>query len=527
MNEFIRRSRLAPNFICALRSGQRAQRGSVVLDAVIALALFSSFAAATVPLLFGERSLLADGQNRRRAIEAAHGALESVRTAARDDFGGIVSRSWEADGFIITSHVESVDARTKRVRITASWPLGTTPSPRRQASFATLVTNTVIEETCDSLPRGDWRAPRSVSFALAGLIGDPNGIYPITGLDAYDQRLYVTTSDPARAQPTIFVLDISGSAPRVLGMVDNDARSNAGPAAIALVPRGHETFAFLASASGFSRGQLQVIDVTSPRATGWQPRIVTLKLPATAASTAGLGNAIAYRRGLLALGLTAASGGTESNFLDASEPFAPRWLGGWPLTGHAANAIVMRGRYAFVAHPTASSDPFPEQLTVLDISDPTEPARVSGFQYPGGIGGNGKSVAVAGELSTLGRTASRISGAADALPEILAFAAGTPLKPSAAQPLATPESVNALVIRDRLLFALTSSQLQVWELEKAALPPSGALYPPLLPHTPSADIAEFAALPGKGAAMDCENDTIYVGSNDASGKGFITVFTAD
>jgi len=92
-----------------------------------------------------------------------------------------------------------------------------------------------------------------------------------------------------------------------------------------------------------------------------------------------------------------------------------------------------------------------EELTVLDVTNPSQPRRVSGFYALEGLGGNGKSLSVNENRVYLGRTTTKISGPTDALPEFLALdnrnPADVPVTPLGSLNLATAESVNGLVGR--------------------------------------------------------------------------------
>jgi hypothetical protein len=218
--------------------------------------------------------------------------------------------------------------------------------------------------------------------------------------------------------------------------------------------------------------------------------------------------------------LTSTPGGTEFNVIDVHDPLNPDWLGGYSLQGHAVNAINVRNGYAYLAHPAGASGLAREELTVLDVTNPAQPRRVSGFYAPEGLGGNGKSLALNSDRIYLGRTTSKISGPTDTLPEFLALNGRDPLVlptiPLGSLNLTTAESVNGLVVRGTLAFLLTSSQLQSWDLANVAAPQ---------PFTPQAKASEFLALPGKGVSLDCEGDTLYAGGTTDDNRSFLEIFT--
>lgn len=493
-------------------------RGISTLEAAIAFALLSLAFAAALPAMMGGRFLLADASMRAEALEAARRSLEAARAAASVDFRSVDPATSTRDRFTLTLGVEPDGFWIKRVTSEVGWrsPSGL-PSKVR---LSTLLTQPDLEDTCVSVPTGDWKRPHAEVFDLGALVGDASGTYAITDVDAYRGKLYVTGNDGSAAQPDVFVFDVADPAhPALAGTFDDDPAAKTGPAAIAVAPSGGRVYAYLASASSFTRGQLKVIDVTDPKSSAWSPPNVTYKIPAGAVPSAGLGDSIFYRRGYVYLGLTAASAGKEFDVIDARDPLHPVWRGGYSLGSHDLNAVAVRGVYAYLAHPAGASSA-QEQLTVLDISDPSTPRRVSGFWSAGGIGGNGKSVAPVGAKIWLGRTASRISGSSDAIPELFALDGrdpeSVPPAPLGGIALETAESVNGIVARGHLVFLLTNSRLQVWDVSDPAAPRA---------WTPGGTSAEFLSLSGKGAAVDCEGDTLYVGVNDASGRGSLMIVT--
>ena len=64
--------------------------------------------------------------------------------------------------------------------------------------------------TCSSILTGDWQRPSVANFPFNALIGDSSTTtYPITGIDAYNGRLYVTVSNTSVNTKTFFIFDIS------------------------------------------------------------------------------------------------------------------------------------------------------------------------------------------------------------------------------------------------------------------------------------------------------------------------------
>lgn len=502
----------------AASTRDKAVPGFSTLEAAIAFALLALAFAAALPAALDGRSLLSQTALRAEALELARRSLEAAGAEAAVDFRAVGSATSTQGPFSLTLDVEPEGFWIKRAAVDVSWrtPSGRVPRVR----LSTLLTQPDLEDTCISVPTGDWKHPHAESFDFGALVGDASGTYAITGVDAYRGRLYVTTSDGSADQPDVFAFDASDPArPVPLGRFDDDPAAKAGPAALAIAPSGARVYAYLASAGSFARGQLKVVDVTDPQAGAWSPPIVAYKIPTAVVPSAGLGHSLFHRRGYLYLGLTAVSGGEEFDVIDVRDPLHPAWRGGYGLNGHDLNAIAVRGAYAYLAHPIGTTGT-QEQLTILNVADPAAPRRVSGFRSAGGIGGNGKSVAAVGADVWLGRTASRISGATDAIPEVFALDGrdpeNVPSSPLGGLALETAESVNGLVLRGRLAFLLTNSRLEAWDVADPAAP---------RPWTADGASDGFLALDGKGAAIDCEGDTFYVGANAIDGRGMLMIVT--
>jgi hypothetical protein len=225
------------------------------------------------------------------------------------------------------------------------------------------------------------------------------------------------------------------------------------------------------------------------------------------------------------LGLFKTSTGPEFNIVDVRDPVHPSWVGGYKV-GSDVNAMIVRDGLAYLAHPVPVDVSLPqEQLTVINVSVAATPVRKSGFNYNGALS-NGKSIVVVGNPNTsgytlyLGRTASNLSGAADAVPEFFALDATDPAAIPAsylgALPLANSgDSINGSIVRDFLGFLLTNSKLFIGHIDN----PAGISQPwPIATFT-------LPASGGQTPSMDCESNYLYIASNDSADKGQISIIT--
>ena len=197
------------------------------------------------------------------------------------------------------------------------------------------------------------------------------------------------------------------------------------------------------------------------------------------------------------------------------DPKNPAWVGGYTL-GYSANAIVVHGGFAYVAHRTTAAASTPEQVTALDVSDRAHPTRVSGYHAPDNDGA-GNSLALLGDTLYLGRTDSELTHNN----EWYVLDATDPVHLSSNNPN-TPQphgvkftsTVSGIIVRDFLAFILTGT---------VAKPGNLVEYTETDPLAPS--LYASLALPNgsSGAALDCEGNALIVGSNDATNKGYLSV----
>ncbi|HCR52576.1 TPA: hypothetical protein DIV48_02930 [Candidatus Kaiserbacteria bacterium] len=474
------------------------------LEMLIAFGVFTLCLAAIILLAFGDEALIVDAEASGPALSLAQKMLEEERALARQDFrlANSTTTVVEAGPLVYNASVavSQSDFFTKQATSTVTWESAGRPF---SVELATILTDSrsLSDDTCSSIVTGDWTRPALTSVPFLDLIATSTGPYPISDVNAYRGKLYVSVArTPYKTDPTFFIFDIADPAhPVLLGTLDNAPANTGGLAAVRIVEdrAASVVYAFAASASSFASGQLQVFDVTGAA----RPRVlVTYKIPLTHVPSAGLGNALAYRDGYVYLGLTSTSG-DEFDIINVQDPSAPVWVGGYASGGHDVNAIAISGHYAYVASPAA------QEVTVLNIAVPASPQYVAGFNAPVG-GGNGKSLYAIGTSLFLGKTAP------NAGPEYykLNIADPSAIQSANADPLTkeTGSSINGLVTRDFLSFVLTNAAFTVVsatstaQLSSVALPASGSAYEP---------------------SMDCEGNAFYAASNDAGNNGSLSVIT--
>ncbi len=475
-------------------------------EILIALTVFTLSITSVVFVVFGNQSAAVDAELNRSALGVARAWIEEERSLARRDFNLVVPTSTvvraNALEYAVSVAISPLELFAKQATTTVRWEVGGEKKSVILSSFFTDREAFSDSDTCSSLVSGDWARPILTISTLMSLVATTTGPYSISDIDVYRSVLYLAVAKtPYRSDPTLFIFDITDSShPTLLGKLDNATTTTNGLSALRVAedPVRGERYLYAASISSFASGQLQVFDVTDSS----HPRLLTTyKVPSAIVPTAGLGNSLAYKNGYVYLGLTATSG-REFNIIDVQNPTAPLWKGGYALGGHDVNAIVVRDDYAYVATPAT------EEVVALDVKNPFAPTRVGGFNASV-WGGNGKILYAVGTTLYLGKTVP------NAGPEYYALDVSQPAGIQGASARAITReigsSVNGLFVRDYLSFILTNTALLVinatstTQLSLTGLPASGSSYEP---------------------SLDCEGNTLYASSNDVSGNGSLSIFSA-
>ncbi len=297
-----------------------------------------------------------------------------------------------------------------------------------------------------------------------------------------------------------YIIDVTNSAsPTLVTGLGSNPTISSGFNAVTVDGR----YAYVATNS--SAGQLQIIDLSIT-----PPVVVsTLKIGTTGTS---VGSSIFYRNGYVYLGLNhTASGPNEFNVIDVHNPLSPSLSGSLPI-GYIVNSIYVKNNYAYAVHPTDTSATNQEQVTVIDLSNPTSPQRLGGYHAPDNSG-DGKSMFTVGDNFYLGRVLS-----AGTNNEFYILNNPTPKdigtnNPNTPQPKGYElnSSVNSLIVRDYLAFLLTGTASVGPKLQILNISVPGTIPAPVNVTLPNNTVGVLSQ------SMDCEGNNIYVTSLPASG----------
>lgn len=527
-------------------------RGFSTIELMIALAILTLTMGAVVVVSFGTQTFLVSSQIDAEAMNEAQRLLEQEQAEGRKDFNLVNSTATTTDStgfyseavYVRIVNDASLSYLTKEVKAVIAWRnvRGATST----LELTTLISNfdtPVGNSTCESTLTGDWAHPAiesTIDFSSLG--GVPAGTYTISDVDAYRGKLYVTASKTSVAtDPTFFIFDITNTAsPTLLAKIDNEVSGGTVTAGLNAVrvsedPTTGKRYAYTANANPANYatcnpvtktncGEIGVIDVSTPLSSGWSPRMTNLMFASSSVpSVTGTwsGNSLYYRNGYLFVGLAKAGGtGPEFHMVDVHLPSA---MISAPLSGshiasttvgsftvaHDVNAIAMRGTYAYLTTPDT------QELKVLDLTNPTTPSLVSGYDAASGSG-NGKSLYLIGNTLYLGKTT---GNGGDFV--ILDITNPTSVQASNVNPpgvdvdIPTSNSVDGVLVGDYqarpLAFVLTNSDLRIFDIKvPAAITTWGTLTLPA-----SGNVTE--------PSLDCEGNRLYISSNDSSGKGYVYV----
>ncbi|MBP7006483.1 MAG: hypothetical protein KBC44_01355 [Candidatus Pacebacteria bacterium] len=504
--------------------------GFSTIELMISMAIMVLVLTAVVMTSFGSQSFLSNSRITREATNIAQGILEENQALARKDFNLVNSTpnntldptGYCESGFLreqnqhnqddifckrVEVNTKSPDYLTKEVSAIIKWK--DERQMDQQVKLTTLVSNfesSVGGSTCDSNVTGDWSNLEIVNeqIEFTTLINDLSGTrYAITDIDAYRDRLYITTNVNSPTSPNFFVFKIGEDGNLTYeGSTDttgNTVSSGASAVTVAKNYLGH--YAFLANGytsnfnsctEGQNCSQLQIVNVEHPESLNI---VRNFKIPEVTSSSGGAGNTIFYKNGYIYLGLTS-TGNTEPelNLIDVHNVSAPINIGTEDLGNNSVNSIFARGNYVYVASADSS-----EQLKVIDISDPRNISKVSGLSL---LGGNGKSLSLVGDTVYFGTAKGNGSKY-----YMLDSTNPKDISPTGIE-TSFSASVDGIIVRNDLAFVLTKNSLRII-------------------NAITTELLESLSLNGSGSSFeptfDCEGNTIFIGFNNSSNQGNIYV----
>ncbi|MEK7133549.1 MAG: hypothetical protein AAB804_00595 [Patescibacteria group bacterium] len=468
----------------------RWKKGSITIELLIAFTILVLATSAVIIVVFGNQSVAVDTQTNHEALYRAQTILEQARARSRADFFSVVSGNAvvEQSGAIAYTKkldVADLDVFTKQATSTVSWQVG---ARSFSIVLSTLLTDPELVlsgDTCNPTITGDWSHPQGLGN------GDIASSEGATGLDAFNHKVFLTTTPSDVNKDDLYIFDVSDPDPSgppahklpILGSL------NIGDGLEDVRVAGRFAYVVPAASSSAQLLTIDAQDMSDPT------RVATLDVTP---GVTGYGNTLAYAKRTIYLGLTKSTG-PELHIIDVSDPLNPTVVGTLE-TDTAINNIVIDSVHdiAYLALAATSTG----QLWKIDVSDPTTPVALEKF-FPGTDHWVGQSVALSKVTGNVFLGRMRDIGGNDV--DLYALHPDITQSPFGTVTQTKDDGFTRMVIRENLLFASnkqTNLGFQVWDISNPA------------------NMTMFGSLniqQASTAGMDCEGDYIFIGqrSQDA------------
>lgn len=457
--------------------GSNKQRGQLIVEILVAIALLAVAVASAATVIFGGQKMTLSSERATEALSLARQSLEQATAVARGDFTGLVSSTSTNNGYTTLVTVTDVSATRKDVKVNVSWQADSINT--EQVSLSSSVANwqgpsQTGGDTGGGGLTGDWSHPKTLGSVDLGP-GEQ-----ATGLDVINKIVYMTAQAASQSKPDFFVVNATdGTHPSVIANLDT------GPGLLSVDVAG--TYAYVGNNS--QTAQLQIIDVSNPS----NPNLVnSFRLPGVTGSGA-IGNTVFYNSNKIYIGTRRATG-PEFFVIDVSNPLGPVSLGSYEVNADV-NSIKVVGTTAYLA---TSDDN--QEIMILNVADAAH-ISLQG-SYNASSGDDGQSLFLTGSKLYLGRS----SGASDF---IIADTSNPVFPATLGSYNLGGSSVNGIVVRDYLAFVGTSqsnNELQIWNISDPA----------------HAVLWSSFNFPQVTTGLDYENNLVYASVRSNDGLRIIT-----
>ncbi|MDR3558733.1 MAG: hypothetical protein P4L61_04315 [Candidatus Pacebacteria bacterium] len=435
-------------------------RGFLVLEAIIALALFSICIFSTVTLSWSARRMFVEAQEKEALLNAlapiAIDPLGFDALAAHSPYGNDATFLT----FSTTTGIRSISSTSLQGYFASSSISFDFIEPDTFAAYG--------KDTCPTILAFSNVTASSTSVALP--ISSAN---LITDLSVKDGFVYVSTNSSKAADPDLFVFDMKDVAHPMLV-----SSLNTGPGIAALAIAGPYIFA----ANESSVDQFDVIDIHD-RA---HPFVVAQeKVPLdVASSSAPYASAIFYDKGVIYLG-TEKGDSPELTVWNVANPANPMLAGRYEVGNKIESIVVSDGR-AYIASSGVN------QLLAFDVTDPTHLAFIATSAPPGWQTQSGQALDLFEGSLVLGRDTGGFNNTAN--PEFILDDASSLAVSSSFD---EPGGVYGIIARPPYFLVLTRRSSSQFRLDD---------------RHGSTSVAYD--IPGIPAALSCDWGNVYIASNN-------------
>lgn len=177
--------------------------GFSTLEMLIAMTVLLLAFSATMMLLPSVQNASIDTEVAVEAMNIAKRSVEEQQALARKDFKLVVATTTNETLGPLTYQKQisavSTDYFTKEVTVLLTW--GGMFNRAQSITLKGIVSNfedMMSGDTCDSLLSASWTTPQKTDVVFGTLVNDSTGSYPISDIDVFRQKAYVTVSGSAQ-----------------------------------------------------------------------------------------------------------------------------------------------------------------------------------------------------------------------------------------------------------------------------------------------------------------------------------------
>jgi len=327
-------------------------KGSSILEVLIAITILTLGISAAVMVVFGNQSLKIDNETNSEALYKTKSVLERARASSTIDFLSVASTTFTSSIYTQTLAVSDLTPCRKEATSTITWSVSPTRTQKIEltSNFTDIAAAFAMGGDCDSNPPGDWDNP--ITTTSVGIGGQG-----ATDIDVRNKTIYLTSDPSAAAKEDFFVYEFNPTPPSLieLGKINVSGGLNDVDAI--------DDYAFTANTE--TSRHLMVFDVSNPT----NPNIIaSSSLPNM---SVGVGRSIYYYNNKIYIGTQylacpscPPAQNNEFHIYDVSNPASPDWKGSFKVN-HNINDIVVRDNYAYLATSDNNGE-----VRIYDISNP-------------------------------------------------------------------------------------------------------------------------------------------------------------
>ncbi len=335
------------------------QRGTLLLEILVALGLFSFIITSSFILSASNQAMVLSAEQARSSIYISKANLEDSILSLNQDFNIILSQPISSNNYFSSVLAKDISPCKKNVIASTSWlnnPYATTNL--KSLAYSMEAFNNLGKDCDGTSPDITW-GNASSSITIASSVNLNNNL-SATALDVLNHYAYIGTIASTSESSNFFILDLVNQ--NIISQLNLKVDINQIDVA--------DNYAYVA-VSGTST-QFRIINITNPVAP-LQVAAVTLK---NVTGSFPAARSIFYFNEKVYIG-THRTAGNEFQIYDVQNPASPIWIGSIELN-HNINMMYVRDSYAYLATSGNVRD-----VIILDISNPASIKQVATVDLTG------------------------------------------------------------------------------------------------------------------------------------------------